>query len=424
MAPESKDAASDGGLRVALLTHVGHPHSGGFGVYVRQLSRALRDRGHTVHVYSGPPYPDLEEGIRLIRVPGLRIFQRTDRWKALRPKHLLSLTDLMEWIGAVSGGFPIPRTFGRRVAERFRTQRPDYDVVHDNYGLHYGLIEIMKSGYPVVSSVHHPPTVDRSIALEAARNPGERLRVRRWFSYVRMQKKVAREIPRFITGSQRAREDLEEDFGLPSDRVSVVPYGVPTDRFRPREGVSTDPGRLLTVSSSQWLRHNKGFGTLLEAFSRMRGERPELELVVVGDADDEGRTQLYAQELNVASHLAFVSGVPTNQLISLYNRASVVIVASLYEGFGLPAAEAMACGTPVVATSAGGLPEVVGEAGVLVPPGNPDRLADAVLGLLDDPRRRAELAHQGRRRVERRFQWERTARLTESVYRKMLEEEP
>lgn len=410
------------GLRVALLTHVGQPYSGGFGVYVRQLSRALLARGHTVHVYSGPPYPHLVEDVKLVKVPGLRIFERTDRWKALRARHLLSLTDLMEYGGAVTGGFPLPRTFGRRVAGMFRSNRPDYDVVHDNYGLHYGLLEIMNLGYPVLSSVHHPPTADRSLALDSARSMGERLRVRRWFSYIHMQKKVAPEIPRFLTGSERARGDLAEDYDLPPERITVTPYGVRSDRFRPLPDVSPEPGRLLTVSSSQWLRHNKGFGILLEAFRRMLDERPDLELVVVGNTDEEGRTELYAGELGVASRLVFVSEVPTDQLITLYNRASVAVVASLYEGFGLPAAEAMACGTPVVATDTGALPEVVGEQGVLVPPGDADRLAEAVLALLEDPRRRSELSRRGRRRMQRHFQWETTARRTETAYRDLLED--
>lgn len=409
-------------LRVALLTHVGQPYSGGFGVYVRQLSRALRARGHTVHVYSGPPYPHLDEDVKLVRVPGLRMFQRTDRWKALRAHHLLSLTDLMEYGGALTGGFPLPRTFGRRVAGLFRANRPAYDIVHDNYGLHYGLLEIMNLGYPVLSSVHHPPTMDRSLALDSARSLGERLRVRRWFSYVHMQKQVASRIPRFLTGSRRARRDLAEDYELPPERITVTPYGVRTDRFRPLPDVSPEPGRLLTVSSSQWLRHNKGFGTLLEAFRRMLDERPDLELVVVGNPDEEGRTEFYAREMGVADRLAFVSEVSTDQLIKLYNRAAVTVVASLYEGFGLPAAEAMACATPVVATDTGGLPEVVGEQGVLVPPGDADRLAGAVLALLEDPQRRSELGRGGRRRVKRHFQWETTARGTTRAYRDLLED--
>lgn len=413
---------SPASLSVCLTSYRGDPRTGGQGVYLANLARELTGRGHRVDVLSGPPYPNLPDGVRLVELPGLDLFGQVP-W--LPPLHRMgSLADWGEWLGTVTGGYPEPWAFGRRAAGYLETRIDEYDLIHDNQTLAPGLLSLMRPDRPLVASIHHPITVDRDIALDQAEGFLRRWRIRRWYRFTRMQKRVAPKVSRVITGSRHARNDIVREFNVSASRTRVIPYGVDTDRFRPREDVDAAPNRLISVTSTQWLRQIKGFGTLLEAFRTMLSRRPDLELVVVGTPDETGLTEFYSHDMGVASNLVFVNDIPTEQLITLYNRATAAVVASLYEGFGLPAAEAMACGTPVVATAAGGLPEVVGEAGVLVPPGDPDRLAGAVLDLLEDPGRRSELARRGRRRVKQRFQWEQTARRTEAVYRELLEESP
>ncbi len=409
----------DDSLSVCLTSYRGDPHTGGQGVYLANLAGQLVNRGHHVNVLSGPPYPNLPDGVSLLKLPGLDLFGRARWWPPLN--RMNSLADWGEWLGTVTGGYPEPWAFGRRARDELLPRLDHYDIVHDNQTLAYGLLDLQRPDVPVVASIHHPITVDRDIALRQASSTTKRWWIRRWYTFARMQKQVAPRLSRIITGSNHARRDLIREFDLPASRLDVIPYGVDTEKFRPREDVTPAPNRLISVTSTQWLRQIKGFDNLLEAFERMLTERDDLELVIVGTPDEEGLTEFFSHDMGVASNLVFVNDIPTEQLIKLYNRAAVAIVASLYEGFGLPAAEAMACGTPVVSTTAGGLPEVVGEDGVLVPPADPERLAEAVLDLLADPERRDELGRRGRRRIRRKFQWERTARETEAVYRKLLE---
>ncbi len=410
-------------LNIALLTYLGQPHTGGFGVYVRYLSRALVERGHRVDVFSGPPYPDLHEDVNLIRLPRLDLYGDRPHWSLLRPKHLLSWTDFREWLGGVTGGFPLPYTFGRRVTSRLRDRDVDYDVVHDNAGHFSGLLELMDEGYPVVSTIHHPNTIDRRMALEHTDGLLGRLIVRRWFSFVRMQKTVIRRLPALITVSQQAREDIAREYAVDTDRVFVVPNGIDTGLYRPREDVGREPGRLMAVSSAGWLRANKGFKVLARAFrSLVLEDGRDLHLVVIGsDGGEESGVDFFLMKLEIADRVIFLQDLSFDQMARQYARASILVVPSLYEGFGLPAAEAMACGTPVVASRAGGLPEVVGDAGVLVPPGDPGALAEGIGELLEDPERRRRLGRRGRERVEERFTWSRAARRTEIAYRRAME---
>jgi len=406
-------------LRVALLTYLGQPHTGGFGVYVRFLSRALARAGHEVDVFSGPPYPELDDAVNLIRIPSLGIFREQNYWKGLKPGTLTSWTDMVEWIGSLTGGFPLPYTFGRRVVRYFRKHRPDYDVIHDNAGLFYGLRTLQRWGYPVVSTVHHPNTIDRDIALAQTDGWLARGVIRRWYGFVRMQRRVIRDVDHLITVSRRTRRDIAQEYGIDPDRVDVVYNGIDTERFRPRPEIDRDPDRLMAVTSARWFRKNKGFELLMDAFQIVAKDRPGLKLILVGSPEEGGATGVELMNRGIADRVVFLEDVSFEKLIKLYARTSVFVVPSLYEGFGLPAAEAMACATPVVVTDAGGLPEVVGDAGRIVSPHDPEALAEAVGGLLDDPEGRNRLGRRGRRRVVEHFQWSRAARETRQVYRKV-----
>ncbi len=408
-------------LAVALLTYRGSPYSGGQGVYVSHLSRCLVEQGHEVDVLSGPPYPELDEQVNLIKIPALNYSDRDGWFPRPDPSRMRERADWMEWWGTLTGGFPEPRAFGRRIVSYLREHADRYDLVHDNQSLCDGLLDVMDLGLPVVASLHHPPTIDRDGALTEIDGRVRRWLVRRHYDFTDMQKNVAQQLPRLITGSRQTRQDIFEEYGVQTDRVSVIPYGVDVEVFRPLEEIERDPNRLVMVGSSGWLCQTKGFPVLLEAYRSLKENYPQLELVVVGSPDDTGFTELDLVVGDLAERVAFLEEIPTGKVARLYNRASVVVVPSLYEGFGLPAAEAMACGTPVVASRAGGLPEVVGEAGVLVPPGDPETLAEGIRDLLEDPEKRSVLGERGRERVKRKFNWEHTARRTAEVYRETID---
>jgi len=417
-------------LEVCLLSYRSDPYSGGQGVYVRYLSRALTDLGHSVDVVSGKPYPDLDEDVRLVKLPGENVVDELDRLGQFEPSYLADPTALYEWLSALTGGFPDPYAFGRRVLEYFESHEPGYDVVHDNQSLCYALPELEKRGYPVVATVHHPITVDREVTLAEADGLRERLLVRRWYRFLRMQQAVVPQLSHIVTVSEAARRRTVTDFGADPDAVRVVHNGIDTDVFEPRDGEVEADGaggvdgptdaaehRLMTTVSAD--APIKGVRYLLRAFARVR-EAVDAELVVVGEFDEGGDAEGLVEELGVGDAIATHSGISTDRLVDLYASADVAAVPSVYEGFGLPAGEAMACGVPVVATDGGALPEVVGGAGVQVPARDAGALATAILDLLEDPGRRRRLGRRGRERVVEQFDWERAARETARTYRQAI----
>lgn len=399
---------TDGPLRIALTSYRSKPHCGGQGIYVQRLSAALADAGHTVEVFSGPPYPDLDPRVRLTRVPGLDLYREDDPFRRPRREEFRSWVDVQEYAIMCTAGFPEPRTFSTRVARLLADRADEFDVVHDNQSLGHGLLRI---GLPLVGTIHHPITVDRRLDLAEATG-SRRLSLRRWYGFLRMQAKVARSIPLLVTPSQNSADDAVRDFGVRPEQLVVVPIGVDTERFRPRgERV---PGRVFAMSSADVPL--KGLATLLRAIARV----PEADLVVVARPTSGGPTEKLVAELGLATRVRFVHGLDDDSLAELMASAEVAVVPSLYEGFSLPAVEAMASGTPLVASDVASLPEVVGDEGVLVPPGDVAGFATAIRDLLADPVRRAALGAAARERAVERFGWDTTAAATVEVYRRAM----
>jgi glycosyltransferase involved in cell wall biosynthesis len=409
-------------LRICLLTYRGNPRSGGQGIYVRLLADALVQLGHEVDVWSGPPYPELLPGPRLVEVPSL------DLWAEPR-RRLPSLGELRdpvnaaEWVSTITGGFPEPVTFMRRVLRRFRDENlfDRYDVVHDNQSLAPAIGPIQER-LPVVATIHHPVTVDRRIAIASSRSPVKRYGQWRWYLFLRSQLEVSRRMERVCTVSEASAEDLAREYGLAPDRLRVVGNGIDLDIFHPVEGVRREPERLITILSAD--APLKGFPHLLDAVARLRSRRPGVRLTVIGAPGLKSPTKTLMRRLGLGDVVEFTGKVDAEEIARRYGAASVAVVPSLYEGFGFPAGEAMACKVPVVSTRAGALPEVIGRdgtCGLLVEPGSGAALAEAIEALLDDPARRAAMGEAGRRRVERQFTWRRAAERTVDVYHELLE---
>ena len=399
-------------VRVALLTYRGNPLSGGQGVYVRHLSRALVRLGHRVHVFSGPPYPDLDPRVPLTRVPSLDLYRPEAPFRPVRRP--ASAVDLLELGTMCVGGFPEPLTFSLRAWSLLR-RTTGFDVVHDNQCLGYGLLAIRRAGLPVLATIHHPIQVDRRLELTRA-SRGRRFALRRWYGFTRMQSRVARRLP-LLTVSRAARSEIAREMGVPASQVAVVPNGVDADVFRPLRDRPRTAGRIVATASADVPL--KGLDPLLRAFAMLRARRPA-ELVVVGRPRPNGPIPRLLDELGLNGSVRFVSGVADAELVALYAGAEAAVVPSLYEGFSLPAVEAMACGLPLVATTGGALPEVVGDSALLVPPGDASALADQLTVLLADPGLRRSLGERGRRRVLSRFTWEAAARATVERYRRVI----
>ncbi|MCW2679511.1 MAG: glycosyltransferase family 1 protein, partial [Frankiales bacterium] len=376
--------AADGGrpLRIALTSYRSKPHCGGQGVYVRALSRELVALGHEVEVLSGPPYPELDAGPTLTKVPSLDLYREPDPFRTPSWREFRSPIDVLEYLLMATAAFPEPLTFSLRAAKVLRGRADRPDVVHDNQTLGYGLLLLQRAGLKVVATVHHPISEDRRHDLAAARGR-KRLSTRRWYSFLRMQGRVVRAMPAILTVSDNSLRDIVRDFRVREERLTVVPVGVETDVFVP-PSLPRVPGRIVATASADVPL--KGLVPLLEAVAKLRTER-DVELVVVGRPKEDGPALRTVERLDLQDCVRFVSGLPERELVDLFGSASVGVVPSLYEGFSLPAIELMACGTPLVATTAGALPEVVGpdgEAALHVPPGDPEALAAANARVLDD----------------------------------------
>jgi glycosyltransferase involved in cell wall biosynthesis len=406
-------------LRIALVSYRSKPHCGGQGIYLRHLSRELVALGHHVEVFSGQPYPELEPGPALRTVPSLDLYREPDPFRWPRPSEFRDWIDVLEFAAMRVGSFPEPLTFSLRVLRVLRARRADFDLVHDNQVLGYGLLGLARAGFPLVTSIHHPISVDRRIELAAARGLPQlslsRLAKRRWYSFVRMQARVARRCGPILTASQSSRDDICRDFRVPEANVRVIPLGVDTRLFHPR--AAREPGRIVAVASAD--SPVKGVGTLLRAFGKVVAER-EAQLIVVGKPAPGGPTERLASELALGERVRFVQGISDSDLAELVASAEIAVVPSLYEGFSLPAVEHMASGTPLVASRTGALPEVTADAARLVEPGDPEELAATLRDLLDSPQERAALSAAAWQRVQERFAWPAVARATVAEYERAI----
>ena len=407
-------------LRIALLSYRSKPHSGGQGVYVRHLSRELAARGHHVEVFSGQPYPELDADPEfgnwpvLRKVPSLDLYRDDDPFRTPAREELRDWADALEVAMMWGGAFPEPLTFSLRALRALRARPGDFDVVHDNQGLGYGMLSLRRLGVPLVTSIHHPITVDRRLDL-AGRSWLEQLNKARWYGFVRMQGRVARRVGPLITVSSSSKDDICHDFRVKRQKVHIIPLGVDTRLFHPRPEQPRVPGRIVTVTSAD--SPLKGLSTLLRAVAKLATER-DAHLVVIGTPSDATRQQV--TQLALGDRVTFASGLPDPEYARILASAEVAVIPSMYEGFSLPAVEHMASGTPLVASRAGALPEVTGDAALLVPPGDPEELSAALSGLLDNESFRTSLASRGLARVRERFAWPAVAAATEALYRKVI----
>jgi len=413
---QNESSAETKPLKICLLGYRSHPYGGGQGVYINYLSKALVEAGHAVDVISGPPYPILDPRVRLIEMPSLDLF--ANGLGSLRLHHMRSMSNIIEWLSKLTGGFSEPYTFGRRVVKYLRKHGHQYDLIHDNQSLSYGMLELQRMGLPLVTTLHHPITSDLRIAIRAASSWWHRLLIRRWHSFLGMQKRVVGRLQHIVTVSECSRQDIAKDFGIEPGGINLVYNGIDTDVFVPRDNIQRKPFRLMaTASADQPL---KGLRYLLEAFALLLPHYPELELLLVSKPKPGGETEQLIDQLGIRHRIIFVNGITTEEMVDYYAQAVVAVVPSVYEGFGLPAGEAMACAVPVVSTDGGALPEVVGDAGLIVPTRNSEALADAITTLLNNPALREKFSEQGRAHILKNFSWRVAAKQMTGYYRQVL----
>jgi glycosyltransferase involved in cell wall biosynthesis len=415
--PRLAAGKGDAPLRILLPSYRSNPTTGGQGVYMRHIAKALADMGHQIDVISGPPYPVLDPRVKLIKLPSLDLYANPHPIKALRPWMFAYPVDLFEWWSHNTGGFSEPYTFCERMARYVRGTVQDYDVCHDNQTLGWGLLKLRDMGLPIVGTIHHPITMDRRIDIEHAKTLSLKLLKRRWYSFLNMQIKVARELDPLIVVSESTRRDVVREFGVKSERTRLVLHGIDHVQFRPIPTIKRRDDLIVACASADVPL--KGLIYLIRAYAELLKTRPNLKLKVIGRLR-EGNTTDELRAYGIMDKVEFVGGVTDEEIAEIYNEATIAVSPSVYEGFGFPCGEAMSCGTPVIATTGGSLPEVVGDAGLIVPHSNPPALARAIGEMLDDKEMRDRLGHAGRERILANFKWERAAREVTEIYRQTI----
>jgi glycosyltransferase involved in cell wall biosynthesis len=409
-------------MKICLLTYRGNMFCGGQGVYVCCLAGALQKLGHEVHVLSGPPYASPPQGVKLHKIEGLNLYENKGFPSLSSPLRVFNPVNLYEIAGAHVGTLPDIFAFSVRAYLRLRELMPRerFDVIHDNQTLGYGLLLAKSLGAPVVATIHHPITADLAAALAEAESFPRRLRWMVFYSFLFMQSVVSRRMDRIVAVSRTSAEDTVRAFRLCQDRVRVVHNGIDTAVFRRLDKVARVPNSIVIVGKVE--DKTKGVPFLLKAVRLLKGD-VDVKVSVVGkQGSGDSYGARLARELGINDRVTFTGQVGAEELVRLYSSAEIAVTASVYEGFGLPAAEAMACGTPVIASRAGALPEVVGDdgAGVLVPPADPAALAAAIKRLLADKPLRERMGEAARKRIVESFSWEAAARKTVEVYREVM----
>jgi len=409
----------NGPLRVAYLTYRGKPHVGGQGVYTRHLTKALADLGHTVEVFGGQPYPVLDDRIAMHKLPSLDIFN--DAYPGRMPAYweIKTWPDVVETARYMTGQFSEPLAFSKRALRTLTPRVNDFDLVHDNQCLGWDILKIEKI-IPTIVTLHHPITKDRELEMSHAPNRWKRRSVGRWYSFVEMQGKVASKMPRIVVVSENSITDINKDMGVSRDRMRLVPVGVDPDLFKPLPHIAREPGRLITTASADVAL--KGLSYLLEAMALLRKDR-DIRLTIIGKPRP-GHSMDLIDSLGLRPHIDFVSGVTDERIVELYAEAELAVVPSLYEGFSLPAIEAMSTGICLVATDGGALPEVTGthnETVLQCPTANAEALAAVIATGLDSAELRARIGEAGRQRVVSRWTWKHCAELTVEQYREVLD---
>jgi glycosyltransferase involved in cell wall biosynthesis len=407
-------------LKIGLISYRSNPHCGGQGVYIRHLSHALSDLGHDVEVIAGPPDPlinnNADNSVKLTMLETLDLYNPEDLFRTPGLNELKNPINLIEWLDMSTLGYPEPLTFGMRAKQYLKKTKNHYDIIHDNQSLSYSILALARR-MPVTATIHHPMTVDRRLAVQSTKSFIKKIKALRWYSFISIQKYVAQRLPHIITVSETSKRDIAKEFNIPQSKFTTIPIGIDTNNFYPIQTIKKQHNRIIVTNSAD--TPLKGLYHLLYAIKNVLKIR-RIKLVVIGSPKEKGGIEKLIKKLNIGQYIKFTGRIDHEQFVREYAKSSIAIVPSLYEGFGLPVGEAMACRIPVICTTGGALPEVAGDATKLVPPGDAKALEKAILELMDDPAQREVLATKGYERVLKEFTWKKTAIQTVKAYRESI----
>ncbi len=405
-------------LKVALLSYRSNPFSGGQGIYIAHLSKALCELGHEVTVFSGPPYPDLDLKVNLIKVSSLDLYSKDNKFSDISLRELINPLNFFEWLSINSGGFAEPYTFGKRLKKILKNKLNEFDVIHDNQSLCYELLYFQKK-IPLVTTIHHPISKDLKYELKSINSIFLKILKIRWHSFLVMQKYVAKRLKKIITVSNSSKKNIQEDFKVDEKNVSVILNGIDTNIFYPDQS-KTIPKRIVTVASADVPL--KGLDYLLDAFANLRKQDENIELFVIGSINKGGHTERKLKFLNIEKKVTFKKDLNFKEVREIYCSADIVVIPSLYEGFGFAVGEAMACKKAVVTTDGGAIPEVISDCGIVVQSGNSEQLKNAIFKLLNNETLKEEMAEKGYKRVHKALNWQRVANSVTEIYENIIKD--
>ncbi len=405
-------------MRIGLLSYRSHPYSGGQGIYIKHLSKALSDRGHQVTVLSGPPYPELDKSIELIKIPSLELFETQNRMSSFGINLLFRPLDFYEWFTVITGGFPEPYTYGKRVLKYLHHHKDDFDIILDNQSLSGSLLKIQEI-LPLAVTIHHPITKDHRLEMQNAANWKEKLSSKRWHNFLPMQKRVAPKLKKIICVSTPSKEDVIDEFHVDPNKIEVILNGIDINTFNLDSFDKREENKIITTASADIPL--KGLKYLVKALPKILDSFPKTTLTVIGKYPVNSEVGKLIEDLELTDVITFRSGLSEKEIVDLYHSSQIAVIPSLYEGFGFGAGEAMACGVPLISTHSGGLKEVVDDAALKIMPSSAEEIEKAVINLFNNPDEMRQLSVKGRQRMEKNFDWKIAASSYESSFKAVIE---
>ena len=405
-------------LNIAISSYRSAPFGGGQGIFIYELSKALQELGHNVDIISGPPYPNLEPEINLIKSPGLDLlstFVFKERLSLFINKKNKSLNDWYEFLSALFGGFPEIKTFGDRLSNIISNS--SYDVLIDNQSISYGILEIQKK-LPVLEIVHHPITKDYKYDLEFSKGIIQKISKWRWFSFLKMQRKVAPKLKAISTPSFNSKKDIAKDFNVLSENISVIPNGIDFKKFSPQTNITRTLGQIITTASADVPL--KGLDFTLNAIAELKQDFPYLRLIIIGAPRTGGHTERLIRKLKIEANIVYKTNLSKEEIAIEYANSNIAIVSSLYEGFGFPVGEAMACSIPLVATNVASIPEITSTFAELIPANDSESIQRAIRDILSNPYKYQARADEGRKHIIDNFDWQKISKSYENLIYKLI----
>ena len=403
-------------LKIGLLSYRSDPFSGGQGIYIKNVSEALQNRGHEITIFSGNPLPIVSNKIKVVEIntPGyFETFNSFERFKIFQAQEKTRL-DLWDFIETFTGTFTEPIFFGDRLLQNteFAKTADSYDVFHDNQSI---------SNYPdsinkkLITTLHHPIHVDRDIDLENESSFLRKLAIKRWYSFLNFQKKNLKKVKKIISPSKSSKKDICHYFQYPAEQISVIWNGIDLADCKFHQRTSFNSEFVTIISSDVPM---KNLRNILKALYLLKNDGLDAKLNIIGDLRDDNKKLINDLDLN--DLVSFRRKLPRDELIKILNASDIGIAASSYEGFGFPLVEMIATGLPVIVSDKASLPELAGDAGLKFNSDDVSDLKDKMKELVKNHALRDKLANNSKVRRDAFFGWDEYAKKLEDLFEEII----